>query len=72
MADWGPMSKAEAKSLFVESYYGDKENLHEALKRDRLAVQYEWEIFVDSLCRDEQISMRQYDSWTFPWAYERR
>jgi hypothetical protein len=68
MADWGPMSKADAKALFIESCYGDKENLHEALKRDRLAVQYEWEIFVDSLCRDEQISMKQYDSWIFPWG----
>ena len=66
--DWGPMSKAQATKLFVESYYGDKENLHSALKRDRLAVQQEWEIFVDSLCRDGQISIRQYDSWIFPWG----
>ena len=65
--DYGPMKKSEATQLFVESYYGDKENLHQAIRKDRLAVQYDWEIFVDSLCRDGQISMKQYDSWIFPW-----
>ena len=65
--DYGPMKKAEATQLFVESYYGDKENLHQAIKKDRLAVQQEWEIFVDSLCRDGEISIKQYDSWIFPW-----
>lgn len=66
------MTKEQAAKLFVESHYGDKQNLHEAIKRDRLAVQEEWDIFVDSLCRDGEITIRQYDSWLFPWAYERK
>ena len=64
------MTKAQASKLFVESYYGDKHTLYAALKADRLAVQFEWSIFIDSLCRDGEITIKQYDSWTFPW--ERR
>lgn len=53
--------------IFVESYYGDEEQLNAALKSDWYAVQYAWEMFVDSLCRDSLITMEQYNSWTFPW-----
>lgn len=61
------MTKSSAKQLFIETYYGDKENLHEALRKDRLAVQEEWEIFTDILCRDGEITMAQFESWVFPW-----
>ena len=62
------MKKHETTALFIESYYGNKKNLYNALKADRLAVQQEWEIFIDSLCRDGEITIKQYDTWVFPWA----
>jgi hypothetical protein len=66
--DWGPMTKQEAKQLFIESYYGDEQNLHRAIKADKLAVKLDWDIFTDMLCRDGNISIKQYESWTFPWS----
>ena len=65
------MTKKQAKQFFAESYYGDKYNLHRALDADRLAVQEEWSIFVDGLCRDGEITIKQYDTWTFPWSKRR-
>ena len=62
------MNKANARQLFIETYYGDKENLRDALKKDWLAVQEEWSIFTDILCRDGEITMAQYESWLFPWG----
>lgn len=61
------MNKEQAKRLFVAQCYGDIHNLHEAVKKDRLMVQEDWSIFIDSLCRDGEITMQQYESWLFPW-----
>lgn len=61
------MTKRETAKIFVESYYGNNANLRTALTADFLAVKQEWEIFVDCLCRDGEITMRQYDTWMFPW-----
>ena len=63
------MHKSDAIQIFIEAYYGDKEQLQSALRQDYLAVQYAWECFVDGLCRDGDITTEQYYSWTFPWAY---
>ena len=59
------MRKTQANQLFVETYYPN--NLREALKADRLSVQTAWEVFIDSLCKDGQITQEQYNSWLFPW-----
>lgn len=59
------MKKTQANQLFVETYYPD--NLRQALKADRLAVQTAWEVFIDSLCKNGDITQEQYDSWVFPW-----
>lgn len=61
------MTKAYATHCFIKSCYGDLENLHNALQKDWLAVQQDWEIYVDQLCRNGHITMQQYDSWVFPW-----
>lgn len=61
------MNKLQAKRSFIESYYGTTGNLYDALKDDRIAVNEEWSIFIDILCRDGEITMKQYESWTFPW-----
>ena len=60
------MRKTEATQLFVETYYPN--NLREALKADKLAVQFVWSVFIDSLCKDGQITQQQYNSWLFPWS----
>lgn len=65
------MTKEQASKLFVESHYEDNRNLRAALKADRLAVQFEWSCYIDSLCRDGEITMKQYESWTFPWPNRR-
>ena len=62
------MNKDQAKRLFVTVCYRDAYNLRTAIKKDRLMVQEDWGIFTDRLCRDGEISMKQYESWTFPWA----
>lgn len=63
------MHKSQAIQIFIEAYYGDKEQLHMALRQDYLAVQFAWECFTDSLCKDGEITMQQYETWTFPWAW---
>ena len=65
------MTKYHATKTFVEAYYGNSHSLRKALKADRLAVQFEWSCFIDSLCRDGEITMKQYESWTFPWTNRR-
>lgn len=62
------MSKSQVIQAFIEAY-GNKKELHKALRQDRLAVQFAWECFVDGLCKDREITMEQYNSWTFPWAW---
>lgn len=62
------MKKTQVTQNFIEACYENEKNLHKALKADRLAVQQAWEVFIDSLCKDGQITMQQYESWIFPWA----
>lgn len=66
------MNKDQAKQLFVTVCYGDAYNLRTAIKKDRLMVQEDWSFFTDRLCRDGEISMKQYESWTFPWPKKER
>ena len=66
------MNKDQAKWLFVTECYGDIQNLRKAVKKDRLMVQEDWSFFTDRLCRDGEISMKQYESWTFPWTKKGR
>jgi hypothetical protein len=66
------MNKDQAKQLFVTACYGDAYNLRTAIKKDRLMVQEDWSFFTDRLCRDGEISMKQYESWTFPWPKKER
>ena len=63
------MHKSQAIQAFVEGYYGSRKELHKELRQDYLAVQFAWECFVDCLCKDREITMQQYESWTFPWAW---
>lgn len=62
------MNKEQAKRLFVETCYGDIQALHKMIKADRPMAHEDWSFFIDKLCRDGEITMKQYESWTFPWA----
>lgn len=66
------MNKDQAKRLFVTACYENAYNLRTAIKKDRLMVQEDWGVLTDRLCRDGEISMKQYESWTFPWPKKGR
>ena len=61
------MTKAEAIRDFIESNYRNRHNLLRALNADCHAVQIEWDVYTDYLCKCGYITMKQYESWTFPW-----
>ena len=61
------MTKMEAIKDFIESNYRDRYNLLRALNADRHTVQFEWDVYTDYLCKCGDITMQQYESWTFPW-----
>lgn len=59
------MTKAEAMKQFreeilpaVEWRYG---------KNDKVAQSQAWNDFTDGLCKDKQITMKQYSSWDNPF-----
>ncbi len=62
------MTKAEALADF-------KENILPEIKKteakygnfDRVMRAEEWGIYTDSLCKDKQITLKQYESWTNPF-----
>ena len=61
------MKKTDAIKIFIEHYYPN--NLYQELRKDRLAVQFNWECFVDYLCKNGDITQEQFNNWTFPWGY---
>lgn len=60
------MKQSEAKRIFEESYGGNL-NLRNAIKKDMLAVKFDWDCFIDALCKNGDITIQQYESWMFPW-----
>lgn len=61
------MTKQQAFKQFTELYYEDKYNLQRAVDQDYCKVQLEWATFIDGLCKDKQITQKQYDIWTTPF-----
>lgn len=60
------MSKVEALRIFKEEYLPairklEKNGVDSVMRRE------EWNNFTDSLCKDRQITQKQYDSWTNPF-----
>ena len=60
------MRKSEVNRLFMKTYT-TPENFKQALKADRLAVQFRWSCFIDWLHKNGDITQQQYESWLFPW-----
>lgn len=60
------MRTIDIKKAFIEAYYnGDRKAYQNARKDDYCKVQFEWSCFVDSLCRDGEITQKQYNRATF-------
>ena len=57
------MTRQEAIKEFAEVY----PNYKQEAKQDYCKTQEAWACFVDSLCKDEQITQKQYDTWLSPF-----
>lgn len=58
------MTKEQAVSIFKEQYI----DLY-IKKVDYWTAQLAWSTYVDGLCKDGQITQRQYDNWSTPFPY---
>lgn len=64
------MTKQQAFQIFTTEYYGDKHKLKRAVANDYYAVQLEWSFFTDMLCRNGDITTKQYSTWLTPFKIE--
>ena len=53
------LTKNQVLQMFRESYDGPRGDV--VMKREA------WNNFTDALCKDRQITSRQYDTWTNPF-----
>lgn len=61
------MTKQQAFQTFTTEFYGNKRNLKRAVANDYYAVQLEWSCFTDMLCRNGDITLKQYSAWLTPF-----
>ena len=54
------MTKKDAEKIFNENF------LTESNKKDKILIKTEQNNFTDSLCKDGQISEKQYNNWDYP------
>ena len=54
------MTKAEAKAQFIRDYLGD------IPLGDKPAIAEAWNNYTDMLCKEGQITSKQYNEWTHP------
>lgn len=59
------MTLREVKRQFISCYYGTKSRYLYARRKDYCKVQFEWSCFIDGLCKDGQITQKQYDNAVF-------
>ena len=60
------MKIATLKRRFInEMYDGDYGAYLKARKQDYCKVQFEWSCWMDSLCRNSEITLKQYENVTF-------
>lgn len=58
------MKKVEAIKFYVEA---NSEWIKEMLKNgDRVALSEDWAMFTDMLCKDGEITEKQYNTWIVP------
>ena len=54
------MTKKDAEKIFKENF------LTGLNKKDKILIKTTWNDFTDSLCKDGQISEKQYNNWDYP------
>ena len=54
------LTKVQVEKMFKEEVYPHLN------KNDKPSIRYEWSVFTDGLCKDGNISEKQYDTWTLP------
>ena len=60
------MKKTSLKRRFIDSiYYGNDGEYRRERNADYCKVQFEWACFIDGLCKDGEITQKQYDNATF-------
>lgn len=62
------MTKQEAWERFQEEVLPiiERTEQRQSGRKDRPLRAEEWNNFTDSLCKDGQITLKQYESWTHP------
>lgn len=53
------------RRFIVEVFDGDEKAYRKARKEDYLKVQYEWTLWMDSLCKSGEISQRTWNTALF-------
>lgn len=59
------MTKQEAINIFKSDYMPTIRQ-HELNGKDIVMRELEWSYFIDMLCKDGSITLKQYDSWVTP------
>ncbi len=59
------MTKRQAKEAFAAAYGSTREEW----RNDKPALRQAWNDYTDRLCKDGQITQRQYDMWLNPFKW---
>lgn len=54
------LTKKEVERMFKEEVYPSLD------KSDKPSLSYAWDVFIDGLCKDGEISHNQYNNWLLP------
>jgi len=61
------MTKQQAINDYITLYYGDIYNFKRELANgDKIAIRMDFLDYIDTLCKDGQITQKQFNSWTCP------
>ena len=51
----------------LRSYKEASKDFLEAKKHDKPALRESWACYIDSLCKDNEITLKQYENWRNPF-----
>ena len=60
------LTKKQALAVF-KGQLKENERFYNLIVKDKVALRESWNNFTDSLCKDELITERQYDTWSQPF-----
>lgn len=61
----GKANSGTLKRRFINEVYGDYKSYLRARRDDYCKAQYEWSCWIDSLCKNGEISQKTYERITF-------